>query len=365
MSTPPNFSATASKARRTSAASVTSQARPSAAPPICLAIAFAAASSRSSTATSAPCLAMALAVAAPMPEPPPVISGDLARQRLLRGLAELGLFQRPIFDVELVFLRNRFVAAHGFGRAHHLDRVLGDIGGNRRILRRSAEAEQADARHQNHARVRIELLLDAVHALIVAREIGVVASDEPIHGLAHRCGPCVQLARFGRGHDERPILGADGVIGRRNAHLRIARKLGAVDVIQDLCAAAKAQDLALCRAVLRVVFECDRAAQNGRDLSDRCKLGRQLRGRDGFLAALDALFRERGHLDHQLIGGAGVFGEGEDAVAQQDQALHVPIFVVDVGDAFRQRKTRDRVGHVSHAVAEGLARDFLALRADR
>ena len=108
---------------------------------------------------------------------------DLARQRLLGGLAELGLFQRPIFDVELVFLGNRLIAAHAFGGAHRLDRVFGDVGGDGRILRRCAEAEQADARHQHHARVRIELLLDAVQPRIVAREIFVVARDEGIDRL--------------------------------------------------------------------------------------------------------------------------------------------------------------------------------------
>ena len=69
--------------------------------------------------------------------------GDLSRQRLLRRLAELGLFQRPVFDIEHVGFGDRLIAAHRFGIGDHLDRVLRDVGGDRRVLGRRAQSEQA------------------------------------------------------------------------------------------------------------------------------------------------------------------------------------------------------------------------------
>ena len=49
-------------------------------------------------------------------------------------------------------------------------------------------------------------------------------------------------------------------------------------------------------------------------------------------------------------------------MSQQDGALHFRITVVNLRDTFRQGKTRNRVGHIGHAIAEYVARDRLALR---
>ncbi len=78
---------------------------------------------------------------------------DLARQRLFGRFAQLGLFQRPIFDVKLVFFRDRLIPAHGFGRSHHLNRVLRNIGSDTGVFGGCAKPEQAHARHQNDARI--------------------------------------------------------------------------------------------------------------------------------------------------------------------------------------------------------------------
>ena len=48
------------------------------------------------------------------------------------------------------------VVHDGFRVRDYLDGIFGDVGGDRRILRRVTEAEQSFARHQRHARIRIE-----------------------------------------------------------------------------------------------------------------------------------------------------------------------------------------------------------------
>ena len=101
--------------------------------------------------------------------------GDLARQRQLLGAAELGLLERPVFDVEQIGLRQRLEAADGFGVGDGRNRGLGEVGGDLRVLLAAAEPEQADAGHQHHARQRIEHGLDAADAGVVAREIVLIA----------------------------------------------------------------------------------------------------------------------------------------------------------------------------------------------
>ena len=103
---------------------------------------------------------------------------DLPRQHLLRGLAELGLFQRPIFDIEHVGFGDAAIFAMRFRIGDDVDGVLRDVGGDGRILRRCAKPEQAHARHQHHARQRIEFGFLRLGAFIVAREIVVIVRDE-------------------------------------------------------------------------------------------------------------------------------------------------------------------------------------------
>ena len=52
----------------------------------------------------------------------------------------------------------------------------------------------------------------------------------------------VELAVGGGGHEQRPVLGADGVVGRDHAGLAVARDLGAVDEIEDRRRRAEIED---------------------------------------------------------------------------------------------------------------------------
>ena len=168
MSTPPKVSTTLSNAALTEAASVTSQAMPSAAPPIALAFSFAAVfvhvEQRDFGAGRGECLRGRGADRAARAGD----RRDLAGERLFGRAAELGLLERPVFHVEHVGFVDRLEAADRFGVGDGLDRGFGEVGGDARILLRAAEAEQAEPRHQHDARQRIEHLLDAADARVVA-----------------------------------------------------------------------------------------------------------------------------------------------------------------------------------------------------
>ncbi len=88
--------------------------------------------------------------------------GHLTGQRLFRPpCRKFGLLQRPQYSTSnLIFFRDRATASiDAFGIRHHLDRVLRDVGGDGlRPWTRHRGPEQADARHQNHARERIKFL---------------------------------------------------------------------------------------------------------------------------------------------------------------------------------------------------------------
>ena len=82
------------------------------------------AASRSATTTQAPSAASRTAIALPIPDAAPVTSAT----RVASGFGcghpgELGLFQRPVLDAELLRLGDRGVARHRLGAAHHVDRV--------------------------------------------------------------------------------------------------------------------------------------------------------------------------------------------------------------------------------------------------
>ena len=224
MSTPPNCSATRSNAARTEAGAVTSQARPSAVPPSFLAAASAALPSMSSNATSAPASDHRARSGEADGAGAAGHHRDLAGERLFGGLAEFGLFERPVFDVEEIGLADRFEPADRLGVGHGLDRRLGEVGGDSGVPGIAAEPEEAEPRHQDDPRHRVELALRHRLARVVAGEIGVVVGDETIDRLAHRGLEPVETAGLGRRHDQRIVLGADRVVGGGDAGLAIAAR---------------------------------------------------------------------------------------------------------------------------------------------
>ena len=167
---------------------------------------------------------------------------NLPGERLDHRAFQLRLLEAPIFEREQIALGQRLVAADGLGVGDDLDRVLGEVGGDRGVLRRAAQAEQADARHQHDARAAVELGFDPADGGILAGEIGIVFGDEFRHGLAHGGGKVVEFAGLRRRHDQRPVLGADDVVGRHHAALAVRGELGPVDIGQDFGAGAEVGD---------------------------------------------------------------------------------------------------------------------------
>ncbi len=167
---------------------------------------------------------------------------DLAGQRLHHRAFQLRLLQAPIFEREQIALRQRLVAADGLGIGDHLDRVLGEVCGDARILSAAPEAEQADAGHQHDSRAGIELGFDPSHGCILADEIGIVSGDELFHCLAHGGREILEPARLGGRQHERPVLGADDVVRRHHAALAVGGKFRAVHIGEDLGRGAEVGD---------------------------------------------------------------------------------------------------------------------------
>src|SRR5262249_21777802 len=103
---------------------------------------------------------------------------DLARQRFFRLFSELGLLQRPVFDVEHVSFGNRLEASNRFRVCDGFDCGFSQIGGDARILLAAAEAKQSESGHEYDPGEGIEHALGAVAARVVALEVGAIAGRE-------------------------------------------------------------------------------------------------------------------------------------------------------------------------------------------
>ena len=167
--------------------------------------------------------------------------GNLAGQRRLLADAELGLLQRPIFDVEHVGLGDRLEAADAFRAGDDSDPFLGDVGGNDRVAFGAAQTKKAEPRNQDNTGQGIELVLDPADTMVVMRKIVAVALGEIARRLARRGGEVIKLTRLRRRQNQRPVLGANGVIGRHHARLAQARQIVGVDECLNAFVAAKIQ----------------------------------------------------------------------------------------------------------------------------
>src|SRR5262245_49883690 len=125
----------------------------------------------------------------------------------------------------------------------------------------------------------------------------------------------IKALAFGRDGEERPVLGADGVVGRDHARLAVARELCAIDEIEDRGAGAEVEDHAAPRAFDLVVLAAAGPAQDRRHPIERRDRLRQLRGHEHRLAVLlQPLLGQRDQREHALISFARAGPEGEDAV---------------------------------------------------
>src|SRR5262249_57817729 len=141
-------------------------------------------------------------------------------------------------------------------------RAFREIGGDLGVLLGTSEAEQAQPGNERDARQRVERALDPAGARIPAREVSLVARAEARHRRLRGALEIIQALAFGRDGDERPVLGADGVVGRDHARLAVARELCAIDEIEDRGAGAEVEDHAAPRAFDLVVLAAAGAAQD-------------------------------------------------------------------------------------------------------
>ena len=288
---------------------------------------------------------------------------DAPRQRFLGRGAELRLFQRPVLDVEDVGFGNALVSAQPLGVGDHRHRRLGEVGRDLGILRRVADAEQADTRHQRHARDRIEFLLRRDLLAVVTHEVGVIVGRELFERGLGLALERVQLAGFRRGCDEGHVLGADRMVGRHRTLLAVARDLLAVHIGQDLGRTAELEHEALRGlAAANLRRQGEKAAQDRRDLRRRRGLRGQRGAREDLARGLGEALLGQGHeVDHADIGFLRRRAHREDAVLQQDQPVDVGVGAGDLGGLPGEREPRHDVGHQRRALAVEIGRQLGAV----
>ena len=154
----------------------------------------------------------------------------------------------------------------------------------------------------------------AAGALVVACEIIPVTRCECLRATARGLRECGQLFALRRAKNERPILGANGVIRRNHAGFAQARQILAIDEIYNGIAIAKFEHEPPPRDLGFVVLLAARPAHNRRNLSDRRRFDRVRRRRNGLPVTRDEVFRARDKRDHALIGFARGFAESDKPV---------------------------------------------------
>ena len=93
--------------------------------------------------------------------------------------ASFGLFEGPVLDPELLGLRDRSVARDRLGTMHDVDGIDVELASDPGRLGRRAEAEHADARHEDDGRV------GAAHRRAVWLGVAFVVGGvvRPVHGM--------------------------------------------------------------------------------------------------------------------------------------------------------------------------------------
>ncbi len=137
------------------------------------------------------------------------------------------------------------------------------------------------------------------------------------------------------------------MVGGNHAHPAVPGEFGAIDVIEERRAAAEFENKALVGAGLARRGDGAGATQDRGNLGDP---GNRLRQegcrKHGCVApASQPFFGQRDGVDHPLIGLAGTFAKGEDAVLQQHQALDIWVFLEHLGGFFGELKPGHDVGH--------------------
>ena len=127
----------------------------------------------------------------------------VAGERGLLALAELGLLQGPVLDVEELRVAKTGEMADRFRLGDHLDGGLRQVRDDPGVLGALAGGEESDPRHQEHPRHGIERLFGAAQAGVVTCEVGAIALDVVLHRPSGRLGEAVQIAGLRRRQNQR------------------------------------------------------------------------------------------------------------------------------------------------------------------
>ena len=138
---------------------------------------------------------------------------DLARKRLLELLAQLGLLQAPVLDVEEIGLVERLVAAERLGCVLDPQRVLGDVRRDDGILARLARADDSQTRNEEHARIWIELATGHAFGAHLAGEVSVVTTPIACDRRGELRAERIRILQRGLLDEEMLRLGANDVVG--------------------------------------------------------------------------------------------------------------------------------------------------------
>ena len=282
---------------------------------------------------------------------------DLAGERRARGLAELGLLERPVLHVEQVFGRQRPVRADGRGERLAAQRVLGDVSGDPRGLRVVPERADTEALDDRHPRLGIEhrrRLGGTVPAGIEVPAVGIhVARDR---GAQRRRVP--QLF----GADEQVgALGAQHVVRGQRPGRAERRSILAERERDEVPRRPRVGD-----EPTRAIFSADR----DRAAEPRQEVGRRstrTRRRHDVDAPDRARRREAlcagAVLHHPHVAGLRIVGEGEDPVVQQhDRLARRPHRLERVRHGLGERMAGHDPRQDRHAVAERVADQRLSIR---
>lgn len=351
-SIPPKASTVASTAACTASASVTSAV--TARPPISEATSSAAEVFRSAIVTHAPSAASRSAMALPIPEPHAGHQGDPPGEGLgLRHPLQLGLFEGPVLDAELLALGDRGVRRDGLRATHDVDRVDVEFARHPGGLLVLAEGEHPDARdehdrrvgaaHRGRVRGRVPLVVGAIFVAVLGVQFLQPRDDV--------------LQRRGRReiHHQGPDLGAQEVVRAGRAERGQRRELLAGQEFEDGVAVGVVPDDALVGRGEPANHrrECGRACtplnrrqglEAGDDGAERLggtPCGQELLGRaDDVQGVALALFRGR--------------APGGDAVAAEDDADRLRVGRLDGRDVQPELEAGTPPVDPRDAVAEAL-----------
>ena len=277
-----------------------------------------------------------------MPDAAPGNDDDFPREnRCGAALAQLGLLEVPVFDLEKIRLRQRVPAAEAFGAHEHVDAVIVKLGHDRGVLRRAARRGQSECGIERHARRRIEHGFLFLGMRRIALEVGAIA----------RRVLCDVAA------DHRQRLGADDVVGRGRPLLRNPADLGVLRKGAILFGIANGDDHRIAGRCGQVVPEL------GNLLAIYAGTRLRLVTDAPALALVEIRLDLADQRDHALVGLPRIVAERKDAVVHEHHADRVlgRLFGEFARADRSQVESRHDIGNDHHAVGVDFANALFAV----